>query len=550
MIRSVLITFLILALASLISAQSVSQHIGDNVPQVTGQLVGYTPEKYGDLELKFTVLRPYSESQDPIVVDISDDGSFVLDLQHPFRYRQAWFHLGDLFYSELIFDKGLHITADLDQLSSGKSYWLSEHVVFSGPDADLNTSINGWIEYRNEHVSDESLPYMVLMDRESTAQEKGQEYQRRSDSLLVHLESYIKESGTAHGDILKNKFESDLLGNLIIIYIMTDIPDAIMQRVLSHQPLTISNESYSYYKYWTYKLKQMSDSQRKAMYQQLGEHVENASDKMELDYLLANFDKELTGDAKKKYHSALKVINAQFSDILDKSKTKHFINNVIKLPAEKGDMLLLYGVPKELRQQEIYHNMVQSEMQLEGLKQYFNVLSQATIDRLKKVEERLAALANTSDVNVELGESIGKVGETSLYLANHSSVDSLIQGIMQAHPDKMIVLDVWATWCGPCLGDMKNAHESVRKLSQNDIEVIYLCTDEGTTEDRWKDKVLDLALPATNIKLSKKLSNDIMEYFDLSGYPSHVVIDKNRKVHKNLIHAITNVDIERLKGAK
>jgi thiol-disulfide isomerase/thioredoxin len=44
--------------------------------------------------------------------------------------------------------------------------------------------------------------------------------------------------------------------------------------------------------------------------------------------------------------------------------------------------------------------------------------------------------------------------------------------------DKIIVLDFWATWCGPCMQSMPHAQEVAKKFKDQDVVVLAVCTSD------------------------------------------------------------------------
>ena len=42
---------------------------------------------------------------------------------------------------------------------------------------------------------------------------------------------------------------------------------------------------------------------------------------------------------------------------------------------------------------------------------------------------------------------------------------------------KFVLLDIWATWCGPCIGEIPNMIESYEKIDKNKIEFVSVCID-------------------------------------------------------------------------
>lgn len=44
--------------------------------------------------------------------------------------------------------------------------------------------------------------------------------------------------------------------------------------------------------------------------------------------------------------------------------------------------------------------------------------------------------------------------------------------------DKIVVLDFWATWCGPCMMSMPHAQEVAKKYKDQDVVVLAVCTSD------------------------------------------------------------------------
>jgi len=136
----------------------------------------------------------------------------------------------------------------------------------------------------------------------------------------------------------------------------------------------------------------------------------------------------------------------------------------------------------------------------------------------------------------------------NLYESNHESVEELINSIRSNSKGKAVIIDVWATWCGPCIGDMKNSKEIKKELRKLPIDIVYLCAENGSTSmKKWKNKVTELKVEGDHIYVPKKLTNDFMDFFNLSGFPSYIFIDKEGNHDTKLINFISRLDIETVK---
>lgn len=61
---------------------------------------------------------------------------------------------------------------------------------------------------------------------------------------------------------------------------------------------------------------------------------------------------------------------------------------------------------------------------------------------------------------------------------------NLLDSIIHENKGKVLFVDLWATWCGPCLNGMKTAKEIMPRYKNKEIEFIFLCVN--STEENWK----------------------------------------------------------------
>lgn len=70
---------------------------------------------------------------------------------------------------------------------------------------------------------------------------------------------------------------------------------------------------------------------------------------------------------------------------------------------------------------------------------------------------------------------------------------------------KDFYVDIWATWCGPCLREMTYNFQADSLLEANGIERLYISIDEQDNKDYWFDHVYDLHLGGYHIMAGEQL---------------------------------------------
>lgn len=97
---------------------------------------------------------------------------------------------------------------------------------------------------------------------------------------------------------------------------------------------------------------------------------------------------------------------------------------------------------------------------------------------------------------------------------------------------KVVYIDFWGVYCGPCIGDIKeNGTKVHEKYKDKDVVFLNICVDEkGST---WTNKVKELKLDGVNIIAEGWTTNQVCKDYNVNGIPHYVLIDKEGKIINN-----------------
>ena len=109
--------------------------------------------------------------------------------------------------------------------------------------------------------------------------------------------------------------------------------------------------------------------------------------------------------------------------------------------------------------------------------------------------------------------------------------EHILNAIVEKYRGKVIFIDFWATWCGPCLAAMPDEEEAKEELKQMDDVVYVYLTNTSSSRQKWEAKIQ--GLEGEHYYLDGASWESAMEQLGFTGIPSYVIYDKSGKlIHK------------------
>jgi len=110
---------------------------------------------------------------------------------------------------------------------------------------------------------------------------------------------------------------------------------------------------------------------------------------------------------------------------------------------------------------------------------------------------------------------------------------------MSEHRGQVVLVNYWATWCGPCWEETPGLIRLSRELGTKGLAVVGVAMDVGG-EEKVRQFVKEFRVPYP-VVMQEKASQ--MEY-GLEGVPTTVLVDRNGLIAKSYVGAVTQADFE------
>ena len=103
---------------------------------------------------------------------------------------------------------------------------------------------------------------------------------------------------------------------------------------------------------------------------------------------------------------------------------------------------------------------------------------------------------------------------------------------------KIVVLDFWATWCGPCLAAVPHTNELQKKYADKGVVFLAVCAPRGgeKMEDTVKNRGIKYAVALD------QGSGDTFAAYKADSYPDYFIIDRKGNLRWG---DVANADVEK-----
>ena len=95
---------------------------------------------------------------------------------------------------------------------------------------------------------------------------------------------------------------------------------------------------------------------------------------------------------------------------------------------------------------------------------------------------------------------------------------------------KYVLLDFWASWCGPCLREVPNVKAIYDDYRDKGFEVYGVSVDDGKQRDAWLAKIEEYGMDWVHVSDLKGWESPVVRRYNVTGIPKMFLLDRDGRI--------------------
>jgi peroxiredoxin len=133
---------------------------------------------------------------------------------------------------------------------------------------------------------------------------------------------------------------------------------------------------------------------------------------------------------------------------------------------------------------------------------------------------------------IEIAKKTG-VGSMAMDFTQNDTLGNPVK--LSSFRGKYVLVDFWASWCGPCRMENPNVVEAFNKYKEKGFHIVGVSLDQPNAKDKWIKAIHDDKLTWTQVSDLQFWKNAVAVQYGIQAIPQNLLIDPQGKIiGKNL----------------
>jgi len=525
-----------------------------------GYINGFTPNMSRNFSFKYENIINGEDFQQPVFIDENGYFESKIALNYPAMFTVFLSGIGN---ERILFEPGKRLfqLLTLEKRGANDSIYGNHNCHFMGDNAELNEEIHVAIGKNEElwrrhnlisTISIDSLAIianndynkdMRLLDSYKKARNLSPKAltildvniaMKRASLLSDYLEQKMKAlMAKKSPDILKqiqavNKPHVDSINALSFVETVKRFPQAIIDYRFAATYRKLYSNNYFI------PLSLMKTVQW-TMFAEIGKmNVElSIEDKALIDTIAAI--PELKRDStsyKRLLPKMTPFITAHFTEM------KTFIEDI-------GNKTMLNSAQSIFGENAMMTELIQANNVVKKIKK-FTLLTDNQLDELNLVIKNPVILACIKDENnkilAKIATNKGKRNYNVLPTPDVNS-DKMLSKLLEPFKGKVVYLDFWATWCGPCLRNIAEMKPLKVEMKAQNVAFVYI-TGNSSPVKTWENVIPDI--DGTHYRLSATQWDELCKKYQVTSIPHAMIFNQQGEMVTPKIQGSPNEEVKTL----
>ncbi|HJP62446.1 MAG TPA: TlpA disulfide reductase family protein [Mucilaginibacter sp.] len=153
--------------------------------------------------------------------------------------------------------------------------------------------------------------------------------------------------------------------------------------------------------------------------------------------------------------------------------------------------------------------------------------------------EGLSPEIKATEQGKEFGERLPKLkavalGATAPLFAEADTAGKTVS--LESFRGKYVLVDFWASWCGPCRRENPNVVKAYNKYKGKNFTILGVSLDRENGKQKWLDAIHKDKLTWTQVSDLKFWKSKEADLYAVRGIPANFLIDPNGKIVAKSLH--------------